>query len=110
MGGSLVVTSGLPYTRPETFYLVGNRLVCSYGKYNGERLPTYARMDLSANWYIRKTAKGKMGLNFSVYNVLGIKNAVSYGIHINDDQKSYSFRPIDMTLGILPSVAFFLSF
>lgn len=110
VGGSLIVASGLPYTRPETFYLVANRLVCSYGKYNGERLPTYVRMDLSANWYIRKTPKGKTGLNLSIYNVMGIKNAVSYGIHINDDLKSYSFRPFDMTLGILPSIAFFHTF
>ena len=41
---------------------------------------------------------------------MGIKNAVSYGIHINEDLKSYSFRPFDMTLGILPSIAFFHTF
>ena len=110
VGGSFILASGLPYTRPEAFYLIGNRLVCNYGKYNGERLPSYVRMDLSANWYIRKTARGKTGLNFSIYNVLCIKNAVSYGIHINKDKQSYSFRPFDMTLGILPSVAFFHSF
>lgn len=110
VGGSLVVASGLPYTRPEAFYVVGSRVICNYGTYNGERLPTYARLDVSANWFLRKDARGKTGFNFSIYNVLGIKNAVSYGIHMNDEMNAYSFRPMDMVVSILPSIAFFHSF
>lgn len=110
VGGSLIVASGLPYTRPDAFYVVGSRLICNYGEFNGARLPTYTRLDLSANWYIRKTAKGKTGINFSVYNVLGIKNAISYGMHAGDDFNSYYFGTFSFTLGILPSIAFFHSF
>jgi len=110
VGGSFVVSSGLPYTRPKAFYVVGSRVICEYGEYHGERLPTYVRLDLSANWYIRKTARGKTGFNFSVYNALGIKNTVSYGIHMNRDHTAYRFGPFDMMLSILPSIAFFHSF
>ena len=110
VGGTLVVASGLPYTRPDAFYVVGNRLICNYGPYNGERLPTYTRMDISANWFLRKGPRGKTGINFSVYNLLNIKNAVSYGIHINKDMTAYHFGPIDMMVNILPSIAFFHTF
>ncbi|MBR1574146.1 MAG: hypothetical protein IJ652_04795 [Bacteroidales bacterium] len=50
-GGMFVAASGTPYTRPESFYLLGDRVICNYGERNAARLPAYIRLDLSANWY-----------------------------------------------------------
>ena len=110
VGATFVAASGAPYTRPQSFYVSGSRLVCEYGPYNAERLPAYVKLDVSANWYIKKGPKGKCGLNFSMYNVLGRENAVAYGVHINPDLTAYEFRPMAIYAKFLPSIAFFCTF
>lgn len=109
-GATFVMASGLPYTAPETLFVVGNRLVCEYGPYNGSRFPTYAKLDLSANFYLRQGPRGKTGFTFSLYNALGRKNATALGINLNEDRTAYSFGPMSLMLRWLPSIAFFHTF
>ena len=110
VGATFVLASGTPYTRPSAIYVLGSRLVCEYGEYNAHRLPAYCKLDLSVNWYIRRTPKGKTGLNFSLYNALGNKNALSYGIHMKPDFSAYTFAPFVLNMRFLPSLAFFHTF
>lgn len=110
VGATFALATGTPYTRPEALYVLGSRLVCDYGPYNGERLPAYYKLDLSVNWYFRRTPKGKTGLNFSLYNALGSKNALGYGIHMKKDKSAYTFGPFSLNLRFLPSLAFFHTF
>lgn len=110
IGATFAVATGTPYTRPHAIYVLGSRIVCDYGTYNGERLPTYCKLDLSVNWYFRRTAKGKTGLNFSLYNALGNRNVHGYGIHISKDMSAYYFSPHSLNLRFLPSLAFFHTF
>lgn len=110
VGATFVVASGTPYTRPTSFYVVGSRMVCDYGPYNGERLPAYAKMDISANWYFHRGPKGKNGLNISMYNVLGRENSVGYGLHTNRDFSAYEFRPTKIQIKFLPAIAYFHTF
>ena len=110
VGGTFVMASGTPYTRPTSFYLVGSRLVCNYGPFNGERLPTYAKLDLSANWYIHRGPKYTCGINVSMYNVLGRVNALGYGLHYNKEENCFYFRPNEMQIRFLPSIAYFHRF
>jgi len=110
VGGTFVVASGTPYTRPTSFYLVGSRMVCTYGPYNAETLSPYAKLDLSGNWYIKKSPRLTHGINFSMYNVLGRVNAVGYGLHFNRKNMTYSFRPNLIQIRFMPSVGYFLRF
>lgn len=110
VGGTFVVASGTPYTKPHSFYVVGSRMVCEYGPYNGEYLPAYAKLDLSVNWYFHKGPKGKNGINFSMYNVLGRVNAIGYGLHMNDDFSGYVFKPNQMQIRFMPAIAYFHTF
>ncbi len=110
VGGTYVLASGAPYTPPASIVLLGGRILCEYGAYNSARLPAYSRLDISANWYIKKGPRGKMGLNFSMYNVLGKKNELGYGMHINPDFTAYSFQTSGIQLRFLPALAFFMTF
>ena len=110
VGGTFVLASGTPYTKPLSFYVAGSRLICQYGPYNGSRLPPYMKMDLSANWYIKKGPKGKCGINFSMYNVFGRNNVVGYGLHMNKDFTAYTFKPSVIEIRFLPSVGYFHTF
>ena len=110
VGATFVLASGTPYTRPTSFYIVGSRMVCTYGPYNAENLPAYAKMDISGNWYIKKGPKLTHGLNFSMYNVFGRVNAVGYGLHYSKTDNAYTFRPNEIQIRFLPSLAYFLRF
>ena len=110
VGGTFILASGAPYTPPVSVYMLGNRPVCEYGPFNSGRLPYYSRLDISANWYFRKGPKGKSGINFSVYNVLGKVNQVSLGLHSDVEMGVYSFRMLAIQLRFLPSVAVFHTF
>ena len=110
VGATFVAASGTPYTRPTSFYMVGSRLVCTYGPYNAEALPAYVKMDLSANWYIRKGPRLTHGINASMYNVLGRVNVVGYGLHYNKENNTYSFRGNKIQIRFMPSVGYFLKF
>lgn len=110
VGGTFVLASGTPYTRPTSFYLAGSRLVCTYGPYNAETLPAYAKLDLSANWYFHKGPRRRNGINISVYNVLGRINAVGYGLHFDRKTSSYSFRANQIQIRFMPAIAYFHKF
>ena len=109
-GGTFMAASGTPYTRPDSFTVLGDRVFCFYGEHNGARLPAYYRLDLSVNWYFRKDGRRKSGLNFSVYNVLMRKNAVMYGLIRDYDSDTFSLRPMYFDIRMLPSIAYFYSF
>ena len=106
VGATYVLATGLPYTAPEALYLLGNRIICEYGPYNGARFPTYSRLDMSATWHIRPNS----GLVFSLYNVLGRKNALALGIRFNEEKSTYSFTPLSIYLRWLPSVSYYYNF
>lgn len=109
-GGTFVVASGTPYTRPESFYVIGDRLICQYGERNAARLPAYIRMDVSVNWYIHKDARWSNGLNLSIYNVLCRENAVGFGVHTNKAGTAYTFRPTSFGIKFMPSLSYFHRF
>lgn len=50
-------------------------LYTSYEKRNKDRFPNYTRVDLALNWSLKKTRQWEHELSFSVYNVLGARNA-----------------------------------
>ena len=110
LGATFVMATGLPYTAPAAAYVVGNRLVCEYGPYNGARMPAYAKLDLSANYYLKQGPDGKSGFNFSLYNALGRKNATTMGLTLTEDKNTYYFGPMAIYIRFLPSITYFRSF
>ena len=118
-GGTFVAASGTPFTAPETFYLVGGQLIAKYGPHNGARVRPYVRLDVSFNWYWRKQERFTHGVNFSMYNVLGRRNDVTYLLMVGDDIPSeynpypypvFAYRPQNYALRFMPSVGWFCKF
>lgn len=110
VGATFVASSGTPYTRPTSFYVVGSRIMCNYGPYNGERLPAYIKMDLSVNWYLHKGPKLTNGFNFAMYNVLGRDNALGYGLHYSKSRSAMQFKAVSLKMKFLPSIGYFHKF
>lgn len=103
-----VFASGTPFTAPESFYVIGQNIVANFSRHNEYRLRPYFRMDISADYTIKKTARGECGVNFSLYNVTCHSNDVYYRPKFRHQKVGY--RPLRFAVPVLPSVSFYYSF
>lgn len=105
-GASVVATSGTPFTAPDSFYLLGNRVISHFGAHNSNRLAPYFRTDLSFNWFIIQDSRQTLGLNFSVYNATMRENPVLYKLYVTEDRQ-FAYGPLNLGFSILPSISIF---
>ena len=108
LGGAFVFADGIPFTAPESYYVLGRQLISEYGEFNGARMSPYIRLDLSANFYFRREGRRESGLNFSVYNVLCRKNTMACRIEMSGGE--YCYTSIPFPISCLPSISYFLRF
>ena len=109
LGATYVYASGTPYTAPEYVYLYSSYLISMYSPHNAYRLKPYSRLDISANYCLRKTQRWESGLNLSVYNVLGRKNELFYTWHTSGEDGFY-FGPVSFVLRMMPSISYYAKF
>ena len=112
LGATWVYATGKPFTQPLGSYditlLDGNTdTYLSIGEKNGQRLPSYHRLDLSITHDFSLGGRSKAQLGFSIFNLYNNTN-VWY--------KTYDFIDNDLietdvtTLGMTPNVFFNLKF
>ena len=84
--GNVVYSTGRPITYPTSIYYYGDIPTLSYSSRNAYRIEDYFRVDLSLNLEgnLLKRKLGHGSWAFSVYNVLGRKNAFSVYFEEND--------------------------
>lgn len=104
-GASVVAATGTPFTAPDSFYLLGGKVVSHFGEYNANRLAPYFRTDLSFNWFIVRSERQTFGLNFSVYNATMRENQLFCRLVVHDG--AFAYRPLSAGFTILPSVSIF---
>ncbi|HYX05777.1 MAG TPA: TonB-dependent receptor [Bacteroidales bacterium] len=90
MSCNAVYSTGRPFTSPVSVYYLQTNPVINYSARNELRIPDYFRIDLSANLegnlVKRKLAHGSW--MFSVYNLLGRKNA--YSVYFTSEEGKVS--------------------
>jgi hypothetical protein len=64
VGGTFVYASGTPFTAPKHFYIMNGQLLSEFGEHNANRLKPYCRLDLSANYSLKKKGNFESGINF----------------------------------------------
>lgn len=92
ISGNVVYSTGRPITYPTSIYYLNDIPTLSYSSRNAYRIPDYLRLDLSLNveGNLLKRKLGHGTWAFSVYNVLGRKNAFSvYYEETNGKIKAY---------------------
>ncbi len=107
LGGTFVLSGGTPFTAPRRFYLLNDRLISQYGRFNADRLPPYHRLDLSLSYQLKPVHKAQQSLNFSIYNVYAQRNCVTYRLKISKDNR-FGLRKVCMLKFPLPSVSYTL--
>ncbi len=110
-GAIFALQSGQPATYPEGQYQYGGINVPVFGSRNGDRLPMYHHLDVSAT-YVPKPDKKKGWQGewvFSIYNLYNRQNAASITFRQNEDTARNEAVKLSI-FGIIPSVTYNFKF
>jgi len=109
------VRTGIPYTKATGLIDTPNGTVINFEKTNGDRLPNYHRLDVSATYKfnISKNNRWRGKLGFSLLNVYNQKNVLSrtYEKRQNTADSGEVLREINkISLGLTPNFVFRIEF
>ena len=110
-GGNFALQSGQPVTYPDGQYQYQGITVPSFGLRNGNRLPAYHHLDLSAT-YVPKPTKKKGWQSewvFSIYNIYNRSNAASMAFRQNRETGVNEAVRLSI-FGIIPGVSYNFKF
>ncbi|WP_297337475.1 carboxypeptidase-like regulatory domain-containing protein [Algoriphagus sp.] len=102
-------STGRPVSAVNSSYIINELIIPEYSQRNRYRIPDYFRIDLS--YTVEKVfAKKGDSLNFSIYNLLGRRNA--YSVFWQKDGDSRQLRPYRLAIlgSIFPSITYTLNF
>lgn len=110
-GANFTLQSGQPTTYPNGQYTYQEIVVPSYGLRNGDRLPVYHHLDISATLTPHKNDERnwKAEWVFSIYNLYNRKNAASIGFQQNLDTGNNEALRTSI-FGMVPAVSYNFKF
>ena len=95
-----VYATGNRLNLPVSWYIIDNKYVLEYGKYNAYKMPPYHRLDISANYKLKPWHEINSELNFSVYNIYNRANP--FQVYFNTVSQSIKMNYL---LPIIPSIS-----
>jgi hypothetical protein len=110
-GGNFILQSGQPVTYPNGQYEYLGTVIPSYGLRNGDRLPAYHHLDISATLTPKKNAgrKWKGEWVFSIYNIYNRQNAAS--IKFQENTETGMNEAVKTSIfGMIPAVIYNFKF
>jgi hypothetical protein len=113
LSGTFIYATGSAMTIPEYKYLIAGNVITGYSGTNAFRMPSYNRLDLSANYVLKKNKKYESSLNLSIYNVYNRANPYFIYFEITGDVYEYNLKitPKQVTLfPIIPSISWEFKF
>ncbi len=113
LSASFLYATGNAMTLPAGRYLIQGNVANHYTAVNAFRMPAYHRLDMSANYQLKKSARWESWINFSVYNVYNRANPYYIYFRVKGDIDNYylSVKPRQISLfPILPSVTWNFKF
>ena len=107
-----VYATGNRMNLPVSWYIIADKAVFEYGKYNAFVMPAYSRLDISANYKLKPWHDIKSELNFSVYNIYNRANPFQLYFTTNSpDAQKFDFKlKMSYLLPIIPSVSWTFHF
>ncbi|MCP9199714.1 TonB-dependent receptor [Gramella sp. GC03-9] len=108
---NFIYQTGLATTFPTAQYTYEGITIPVYGDRNGDRLPAYHRLDLSATLTPRQSRERgfESSWNFGIYNVYNRRNANSISFRKNPDTNINEAVRLSL-FGIIPSVTYNFKF
>lgn len=108
VSASFTHATGTHYTKAKYGYMIGENLICEYFPHNSSRLPSYNRLDLSANWIFLKKGHFRHTLNVSVYNATAARNVLFVYTQYSIDK---GIRNLESVMkSVIPSLSYAVEF
>lgn len=114
IGACFVYASGAPFTSIKQIYLINGKAVPELNKHNSDRMDSYMRLDLSANYHFNTKGNFKHGLSFSLYDATRHPNPMY--IHFRAGSNKGDIPTMHVTYDliyfrhIIPSLSYFINF
>lgn len=105
-GGTLVYSSGKPYTPAKNLYLISNSIVIYYDKYNSATLPPYMRLDLSATYNLKSHGRYRHSVNLSVCNATAYKGYTMGYLKADKEEKTVKYKLASFIIPVMPSLSY----
>ncbi len=111
LNANFIFQTGLATTYPTAQYEYEGITIPVYGNRNGDRLPSYHRLDISATLRSgkRKNKSFESYWNFGIYNVYNRQNAYSISFRENSDTNVNEAIRLSL-FGIIPSITYNFNF
>lgn len=109
VSGTFVYYTGNATNYPTGKYVIGSTVYNAYSGRNRDRFPNYNRIDLALNWLLAKKKHWTHELNFSIYNVLGTKNAYQIEF-LYDDKTNSAYAEKTYLFAQVPSITYNFKF
>ncbi len=111
LNANFIFQTGLATTYPNAQYEYEGINIPVYGERNGDRLPSYHRLDLSATYEpgVKEGKKVESFWTFGLYNVYNRQNAYSISFRENNDTGENEAVRLSL-FGIIPSVTYNFKF
>jgi len=107
LSANFVLASGRPFTQPIGKYEWDGMILPVMGERNAHRIPTYHRLDISANL----NPEGKRGSwSFGLYNVYARRNAYSIFFRQQEDSRQTEAVRLSILASVIPSVTYNFKF
>jgi hypothetical protein len=110
IASNFVYYTGNAVTFPSGKYSVLEQTTYLYTERNGYRMPSYHRLDLSANYERMQKGRLQSSWNFSVYNVYGRKNAYTITFEDNPDDPTRTQAVRTALFRWVPSITYNFKF
>lgn len=107
-----VYATGNRLNLPVSWYVIDNKLIFEYGKYNAFEMPAYHRLDVSANYKLKPRHGIKSELNFSIYNLYNRANPFQVYFGKNSfNSNNFNFNlSMAYLLPVIPSISWTFHF
>lgn len=110
LSATWVYYTGNAVTFPSGKYEVGGQVINYYTERNGYRMPSYHRLDVGANWTVKKTAKFESSWNFSIYNAYARGNAYTITFRPSEDDPNKTEAVKTTLFKLVPSFTYNFKF
>ncbi|MBP7359314.1 MAG: hypothetical protein KA955_08265 [Prevotella sp.] len=103
-----LLASGNPSTPMQYAYVIGNKTIVEYGKFNSARLPYYFKVDIGATYWLKRAIINSSAIRLSIYNATAHSNTLHYS-YINNSKNCHLHKD-SFFFNILPTISYFVNF
>ncbi|GAB1416009.1 TonB-dependent receptor [Paludibacter sp.] len=112
VSASFAFATGSRLNLPRSWFVIDDKVVLEYSKYNSFKMPDYHRLDLAMTYKLPDLKKIKSEINFSIYNVYNRANPFQVYFSTKQDKvNKYDYKiKMSYLMPILPSLSWTFRF